>query len=381
MQGKCSSKPPYGYRIAGDNRVWEIDEEVADNVREIFKRIVAGESTCLIAKNFNERRIPTPSAHFLLAKGKTPPKELYWSSRSMDCIIVNQGYIGTFTAMKRTTPSYKNHKIIERPEEDWVVIERHHPPIIDTETFDIVQRLCHNHRRITKRGDTGVLSGLIYCADCNSKLTIAYIRKWEYYLCSRYRSATTFIANKCTRHAISRRDLEAIVLAKIRETVALAKEDAAKFAEQVYSATNHDTEKAIKSKTSELAKSERRIDELDKIINRIYEDNIAGKLSDERFAKMLAGYETEQAGLIAAAATLKAEIDELRGKTANLQSFMSLVERYSDITELTADLARTFIERIVVHEPVYKEGYKRVKEYQEIHVFFTYIGEWQNSKE
>jgi DNA invertase Pin-like site-specific DNA recombinase len=376
LQGKCSSKPPYGYRISGDNRVWEIDEEVADNVREIFRRVVGGESTCLIAKNFNERGLPTPSSHFLLAKGKTPPKELYWSSRTMDCMIVNPGYIGTFTALKRTTPSYKNHKIIERPKDEWVVIENHHPALIDTEIFEIVQRLCHNRRRITKRGDTGVLSGLIFCADCNSKLTIAYIRDWEYYICSRYRSATNYSANKCTRHSINRRDLEAIVLAKIRETVALAKEDAAKFAEQVYSATNRDAEKAIKTKSAELSKAERRIAELDRIIKRIYEDNINGKLSDERFSKLLTDYETEQSELSPAIVSLKSEIDELRGKSANLQSFMNLVENCSEITELTADVARTLIERIVVHEPVYKDGHKRAREHQEIHIFFTYIGEF-----
>ena len=181
----------------------------------------------------------------------------------------------------------------------------------------------------------------------------------------------------CIRDSgIRREDIEQLVLEKIQETIAFAQGNKAKFAELIHKATIKDSERAIKGKTSELAKADRRIAELDKIIKRIYEDNVAGKLSDERFTKMLGDYEAEQEELVSGTETLRAEVEEIRGKTANLQSFMNIVERCSDISELTADVARTFVDRIVVHEPVYRADKPKVKESQEIHIYLNFIGEF-----
>jgi hypothetical protein len=140
--------------------------------------------------------------------------------------------------------------------------------------------------------------------------------------------------------------LEQIVLAKIQETVGLAVKNEKSFAARVHKSANASTEKLMKSKTAELVKADRRIAELEKIISHIYEDPVGGKLSEERFKKILGGYETEQATLTAAAEMLRAELDDLKSKTANLQSFMRVVERYGKITELTEETARAFVEKV-----------------------------------
>jgi len=165
--------------------------------------------------------------------------------------------------------------------------------------------------------------------------------------------------------------LEQIVLLQIQSTVNYAQRNERAFAEEVYKSQNADTEKLIRKKTTELNKSEKRIDELDKIISRIYEDNFSGKLSDERFNKLLQGYEAEQENLTVMANTLRAEISNLHSKKANLKSFMNLVAQVGNIFELTEGLARTFIEKIVVHEAVFKEGTKRAKVSQQVDVYFS----------
>ena len=156
--------------------------------------------------------------------------------------------------------------------------------------------------------------------------------------------------------------------------MAFAKNNKDAFVKAVHSTTSKEAEKAMRSKMAELNKADARIAELDRIIERTYEDHVAGKLSDERFAKFLSKYEVEQSDLVSGTSSLRTEVEEVKGRTANIQSFMKLVERCSDITELTADIARTFIEKIVVHDGVYKN--KRVKLSQEIHIFFNCIGEF-----
>jgi hypothetical protein len=166
------------------------------------------------------------------------------------------------------------------------------------------------------------------------------------------------------------------VLTKIQDTVSLAKTNKEKFAELVYRSTNEESEKAIKIKTAELSKAKKRVAELDKIISRIYEDNVAGKINDERFGKMLGGYESEQSELTKSAERLAFEIDELKIKVARVDGFMELVEQYGTVSELTAESARAFIERVVVHEPVYKDGNKRNKERQRIQIYLMFLGEF-----
>jgi len=382
LEGKCGNRPPYGYRaVDGDNNIWEIDEDAAERVREIFRRIIAGDGPHIIGKDFDRRGLDTPMIHYRKHKGfSDSKKDTTWFTFTISRIAENPAYIGQLVSQKYTTPSYKNHKHLVRPEGEWVIVENHHEPIIDVETFNTVQRLRANRRRPNVVGECTALSGLLFCADCNSKMSISCnTAKYQYYVCKLYRNSNKHYRNDCTRHGIRREDMEQLALEKIIETVKFARGNKAKFAELIHKATSKDNEKAIKSKTSELAKADRRIAELDRIIQKLYEDNVSGKLSDERFAKMLGDFEEEQKELISGSESLRTEVAEIRSKTADLQSFMNIVERCTDITELTADIARTFIERIVVHEAEYAPNPKRKKHQsrsQEVQIFLNFIGEF-----
>ncbi|MDR2531569.1 MAG: recombinase family protein [Oscillospiraceae bacterium] len=387
IAGKCSSRPPYGYRAKDgkSNQEWEIDEYAADHVREVFKRFIAGDSTHIIAKDFDSRGIPTPMVYYRRLKGLPPLNEdTTWFNYTVVHMIENQAYIGNLVSQKTTTPSYKNRKVQKRPEEDWVVIENHHAPIIETEVFELARKLHDGRRRKPSKrtGECSPLSGFLWCADCDHKLSLTHPNdpKYSYYVCSRYRNSKQHYKAACSRHGIRRDEIEKVVLAKIQEAWQYARENKAEFAEKVRSRSNKESSKAIKSKTAELGKADRRIAELDRIIKRIYEDHVAEKLSDERFTKMLSDYETEQTELVNGSAALRAEVEEIRGKTANAQSFIKLAEQYTEITEMTAELARLFIDKIVVHEAVMVDNPKRKGHQtrtQEVHIFLNCIGEFE----
>lgn len=372
LQGIPTHKPPYGYKRTED-RKWVIDEPAAEVIREIFKRVLAGEGAWSISKNLNTRRVPTSKDYYAICRGETILNYCHWSTGTIERLVANTTYIGEYIAQRKTTSSYKNHKLYERPKEDWIIVPNHHPEIIDKETFEICQRLRKNRRRKKKNGDFTILSGLLFCYDCGSPLSYNKSDTFEGYVCRRYRNATYDI-DKCTRHSINLKDIEVIVLSKIQETVSLAKEDEEQFAIAVNQNSNKETERDLKSKTIQLNKLENRIAEIDRYITKIYEDNVNGKLSDERFSKMLNDYENEQATVLDKSNAIRFEIKELKDKTINLHNFMKLVENYGNIMELTPEIARMFIERIVVHEAVRKSDKARRKISQEVEIYLTYIG-------
>lgn len=386
LAGKCSCRPPYGYRAKDgkSNQEWEIDEYAASHVREIFQRFIAGDSTHIIAKDLDSRGIPTPMVYYRKLKGLPPLNEdTTWFNYTVVHMIENPAYIGNLISQKTTTPSYKNHKKIKRGKEDWVVIENHHAPIIDTEIFELVQQLRDGRRRKPSKrtGECSPLSGFLRCSDCGSKhsLVSQHEGRYQYYICSYHRNSEKHYRAACSRHGIRRDEIEKIVLAKIEEVWKYALENKSEFAEKVRMQSSKESAKAIKSKTAELGRADRRIAELDRIIKRIYEDHIAEKLSSERFEKMLADYEAEQSGLVAGTASLRAEVEEIQSKTANAQNFIKLAERYTEIAEMTAELARIFIDRIVIHEAVMVDNPKRKGHQtrtQEVHIFFNCIGDF-----
>jgi len=219
------------------------------------------------------------------------------------------------------------------------------------------------------------------CADCNNKLSLTYPNdpRYAYYVCSWYRNSRKHYKAACPRHGIRRDVIEEIALTKIREAWQYARENKAEFAEKVRKKSSKDSRKAIRSKTAELNRADRRIAELDRVITRIYEDHVAEKLSDARFATMLSGYEAEQAKLVTGSAALRSEVEEIRSKTANAQNFIKLAERYAEIPEMNAELARMFIDKIIVHEAVMVDNPKRKghkTRTQEIHIFLNCIGEF-----
>ncbi|GHV40301.1 hypothetical protein FACS189490_05240 [Clostridia bacterium] len=202
--------------------------------------------------------------------------------------------------------------------------------------------------------------------------------KYEYYTCTTYQRGRHHFEENCSRHGISRKDIEKLLLAKIQETIADVNADKKAFAARIQQLSNKELEKEIKSKTAEIGKSERRIAELDRIIKRIYEDHIAEKLSDERFGKMLTDYEGEQTTLTASLERLRGDVGSMNTKTASVESFLKLVEKQSSVMELTPEIARMFIQKILVHEPTYTTPKKRIKASQQVDIYFNHIGLYEN---
>jgi len=380
-KGKLSSIMSYGYiPDKNDNSIWQIDEEAAPIIRELFQRVIEGEGVTNIARDLNERGIISPGARKMELRGKSiADVDTRWFPGTVSKLLKNVVYIGTQISQRLSTISYKNRKRITRPEEEWVVIENHHPAIIDKETFDTVQNLRYNTKvKRNKVGYTGPLGGLVFCFDCGSRMRISTSRSSSYYVCTKYQSERNRLHVVCSRHGINRDALEQIVLAKIQEAVTEAHADREAFAERIHRNSNKENEQILRNKTSEIKKSERRIVELDKIIKRIYEDNINGRLSDERFNKMLSDYEKEQTELTAGLKTLHTEVEAIKQKTAGIDSFFKLVDRHAEVTELTTETARLFIERVAVHESVKtsSDSNKGKTISQEVDIHFNFIGKY-----
>jgi len=347
LAGKSGNRPPYGYRSAG--LLWEIDDNAAQYVREIFNRVIAGDGTYVIAKDLSARGIYAPLAHFKKEKGEEINVRTSWSAHTVAQICGNRAYIGHLVAQKVTSASYKNKKRIERSQDEWVITQNHHPPIVDMETFDLVQKYRANRRRFTRVGDISILSGLLWCADCKNKLSLHSSRcsKYQYFTCRTYNNGLNKYAKTCTRHSIRRDIIEELVHEQLHEIIAFGCNNA-EFATQMQARFQQKSVDDAKAKTKELARTESRKVELNKIIKQLYEDNIRGKLCDDLFAKFQEDYGREHSELAEKTRILASELKALQSNPACNRNFAELID--AQMAELTADIARRFIDKIVVHE-------------------------------
>jgi DNA invertase Pin-like site-specific DNA recombinase len=377
---KRIGRPPFGYmRDLEDDQKFIIDEEATDLVREIFQRIIGGEGVSKISADFNRRKIDTANIRWNRRAGMEIGDDIHhWSGAQIQRIAENRTYLGERVLQKYTTVSYKNHTRIIRPEEDWFICPDHHEPIVSVETFETVQKLRSVRRKISKTGDLGVLNGLMVCDTCGDNLRIQHDtgKGHAMYICRNYANAVCGgYDRRCTRHSINKKVIEQLVLDELQRVTAYARQDREKFIAVIRQEQGKAAEKAVRSKRSQLTKHDKRIVELDAVINRLYEDHVVGKVSDERFDKMLATYEKEQSTLKSEVETLRAEIAAEEERTDGINKFLKLCETYTDMTELTADIARTFIDKIVVYEAIKVSGHKWKKQSQQVDIHFSFIGE------
>jgi DNA invertase Pin-like site-specific DNA recombinase len=367
LNGKHSnSVAPYGYKPSdGDKFVWDIDEPAAEVVRDIFKMCVEGMGPQYIAKELSSRGLKIPQIYKAERDGVSPKHILkhpdtVWHTSVVSGILANREYTGTAILNRKTSKSYKDHRKYIKPEEEWIVHENAHPAIIDDETFETVQRIRSGRRQVKRTYEKGALDGVMYCADCGSRQhakrslrsnSDGSVRKYCTYICKNSRSYSEFTS--CTTHSISRSDVEKVVLDDLQRVMKLAKMNERKFAERLNAASQKENERSVQRVRGEYTKSKTRIAALDRIISKIYEDNVEGKMSDERFQTMLAGYESEQSELKAKAAELESLINEATVQTTNIESFLKLVHSRTEVTELTTEIVHEFIKRVEVSEAEY----------------------------
>lgn len=332
------TNPPYGYiKDPDDKNHWIVDETAADVVRDIFKMCIAGKGPSQIAKALSQQKILVPTAHLREIGINTPTKVsedvFAWQPRTISDILAKREYLGHTVNFKTRKKSYKSKQKIKNEPSEWVVFENTHEAIIDQETFDIVQNIRNGRRRLTPMGEMPILSGMLFCADCGAKLYQVRTRGWtheqEHFVCATYRKQK----GKCTSHQIRNVQVEQILLTEINRMLTFVREHESEFVELLSKKSERELNRQFQESSRELEQSMQRITKLDSIIQRLYEDNLDGKISNDRFAKMTANYEQEQKDLEAQVAVLRKTLAAAKEQRINVDSFLAQVKKYTEVKE------------------------------------------------
>lgn len=372
QSGKHLCPPVYGYKKSDtDKNLWVIDDTAAEVVRKIFRLCIEGYGPVQIARILTEQSIPTPTAYALSQgrdNGRHNAKLHHWGANTICHILERLEYCGHTVNFRTHMKSYKVHKIVYNPQDEWQIFKNTQEPIITQQEFDLVQELRKNKRRPQKMQTVNPFAGMVYCAYCGEKMYLSRRKnerpEQEHMRCSTYAKEQ----DKCTAHYIRTCVLNEIVLGELNKLLETIKENEEEF---INSAMNH----SVQKKSSELTKAkktikqaEKRIAELDKLFTRLYEDNILGKISDERFTVMSAGYENEQKMLKETVSELRAITAHAEKQASDVTAFLKAVHKYEHITKLTPEIMHELIEKIVVHEADKTSG-KRV---QQIDIYYRF---------
>ena len=371
---RLTTNPPFGYMKHTENKKeWVIDEDAAKTVRRIFALCVEGFGPTQIAKRLKADKVLTPTEYWMSIGrncSKPPAVPYNWCPATVSDILSKQEYCGDTVNFRSTTKSYKNKTKIERPPEEWKIFHNTHPAIVDREVFELVKELRQHRRRPTRSGIVSWFSGLLYCADCGEKLyysvTNNYKREQAFFFCSAYRKNS----DECSAHYIREKVIMETVLESMRRILINVQAFEKKFARKQMECYSEDKKKELAEKRRELNNAKKRIAEIDKLIQKLYEDNVTGKVSDERYATLSLSYEEEQQELKNALPEMQRYLETETDKTESLQKFIDKVKRITQIKELTPELIHEFIDKIVVYAPRYLDG-KRV---QIIDIYYNGVG-------
>ena len=367
---------PYGYiKSQDDPKQWIIDEEASRVVRYIFELALEGLGPMKIARRLEDEQILSPTAYYL-ENGRKSSNDISargkcaWSTTSVRHILENRQYTGCTVNFKTSLVSYKVHKTVYNPEEEWQIIPNTQEAIIDEDTFNRVQELRDSRRRNTATGRESLFSGLLYCADCKSKLYFCAAKsikpEQEFHRCSAYKENR----GSCPIHFIREFVLREAILELVNRVALFIQQYEAVFL-YMY-AKKHNITKEVNSRNMKatIERNKRRIKELDKLIERIYEDNVLGKIPDARFSKMMASYEAEQNQLVTETAKAEDSLKTMEQDKVDLRIFLETIRKCTDIDELTPEIINRLIRRIEVHNSEKVDGRKRVK----LDVYFTAVG-------
>ena len=378
--------PPYGYRKDPENKKkWIIDPEAAAIVQKIFSLCVDGFGPTQIASWLQENKILNPSSYCRargLPNGNKPTTDPYkWTNETVSAFLERVDYLGHTVNFKTKKQSYKSKKILWNDPSEWAIFENTQEPIIGESVFLIVQNIRQSRRRPNKMGDMGMLSGLLFCADCGGKMyqcrTNEFKPEQQYFICSTYRKDRTICDNT---HSIRNMALEEIIIRNLREAIAYVIQYEDDFIREAAETDTRARDKALAQKKDTLAGAEKRIAELDIIFKRIYEDNISGKLTDERFIKLSRDYELEQDNLKAMSKILREEVKQQEKSKSNVKSFITTAKKYTNLTEIDATILREFIDKIYISKTSGKRGRGASDKVQEIEIVYNFIGAFDFGK-
>lgn len=369
-----TTNPPFGYKKDPDDKdKWIINEEAAATVRRIFQMYVDGYRISEIGHKLTEEKVETPILYYMNRGIKTNARSEYpeiWDLMSIKYILSQTAYAGHTVNFQTAVKSYKTKKQIRLPKEDWIIYRNTQEPIIDEKTFETVQQMRKVKRARTKYNEPNMFSGLLYCADCGNHLTIQRVarnRKMDNFSCATYRKKKKGL---CSCHRILVSDLETIVkedLQKVCEYVLFHEKE---FTDEYLSGSKKETVKFQSKTKAELKRLSERQEEIGRIIRKLYEDNVCGRITDERFDFLAKSYDDE-------GNELKTKIQELKNALASsvqdeekLSKFLKVVKSYTKIEELTTEILNSFIEKIYIGETEKYNGRKM----QEVEIIYKFVG-------
>lgn len=379
---RTSTKAPYGY-LLDENRRLVVDEEAAPVVRLIFELCAEGNGPGRIARILKERKINTPGMLNFLRTGHgygyDPDDPCGWYSSTVAAVLSKKEYLGHTVNFKTTRKSFKCKKPIFNPEEKQVVFENTHEAIISPELWSVVQTNREQRHRPMRTGEMALFSGMVFCADCGSRLNIHRRAKGggtrNTYLCNKYRNGRG--EKLCTGHYIREVVLNELVLDNLRKVIAYARDYEQKFVQQITDNTLAGQMKEQTTAKRRLAQQTRRIGEIDAIIQHLYEDMVRGTLTAERFTKMTAAYEQEQKELEASTVELRKTVETCEQQKVNVKGFLKLVKSYTEPEQLTPEILHMFVDKIVVHEGGNLNGHR----IQQVDIYYNFVGQIDMSVE
>ena len=378
---RVSPSVPYGYlRSPEDKQKLIIDEEPAAVVRRIYQMVIEGKGVTAIADILTAEKVLIPSAYAKIhcpendhSKGFTNP--YLWSPTAVSYILEKQEYMGHTVLGKTVSVSYKTKKRRKAEPDELMIFKNTHPAIVDEETWHLAQKLRKTVRKPSYDRPPHPLTGLVYCADCGSKMTHRQpspTKKKKYdaddaYICGSYRQRT----RDCTMHFIKTSVLWELILTAIREVSDYVRQDEQAFIDKVQKTSTVQMAETQREQKRRLAEATERNGELNTLIKKLYEGNATGKIPDKHFERLLSEYDSEQTALETEIEDLKAQIDSFNEDSAKADKFIAVVRRYTDFTELTTPMLNECIEKVVVHEAT--GG--RTDRKQKIDVYFNFVGQ------
>ena len=376
---RVSTQIPYGYKKDPDVKGHLlIDEETAPIVRRIFELCAQGMGPTNIGNVLRDEKIFKPTIRRYHEQGiygtvTDTDKPYGWTAETIGRILKNEVYLGHTINCRTRVISYKDKRQVDVPKNEQYRFENTHEAIIDKETWDAVQKVREGKRRRNNMGAIDKYSGLLYCADCGSKLYFVRgksIKPSDYnFICSRYRKHIG--EQLCTAHRIREVALDEIILEEIRRITYYARTKTREFVEFINKKSSSENRRELTAKTNELAKLEKRNAELNTLFKRLYEDNVLGKITNEQFRMLSDGYNAEQRTIADQIPILQKQIEDLKASSTNVERFVTISNKYTDLQDLTPEILRTFIDKIVIHERT--EKWAKTAE-QQIDIYFRYVG-------
>ena len=376
----------YGYcKSPDDKHKLVVDDYAAEVVRGIFSLKLQGYNQQAIADFLNNEKVLSPADYkrsqgLKYKTGFKTSSQSRWSAVSISRILTNPIYIGRLVQGKRGTPNYKIKTMRMREEKDWVVVENNHAPIIEPLTFTLVQRMLERDTRTAPQNEIVYpLSGMVFCADCGSRMSFSSPESkhrdsdvvydsdssWQ---CSKYRNMYV----SCTSHFIKTSTIEVAILNAIKAMTKEIIENEDEFAEQLQAAwENQNTQVSSESK-KELHSVQKRIDELDALIRSLYENSVLGKIPERQYQRLMAQYDEEQTVCEARIAELKKELDVVETTKVDLKRFIKLIRKYKDCETLTDEMLYELVEKVVIHSA---SGGRTIYRQQQIDIYFNFIGD------